>query len=136
MVIVKNQLRSFRERNAGFTLIELLVVIIIIGILAGIVSLGFSGARRTAMVNTCKIDWANANSALSAYRNDYPTDTITNLSLYATTGTLITNGYMQALINRLTSYSIILNSNDSISVRKPGSPTDLTPADSSACSLM
>lgn len=131
---MKNQLRSFRERNAGFTLIELLVVIIIIGILASIASLGYSGVRRTSMVNACKIDWATANSALLAYRSDYLTEVIANSSLYATTGTLIANGYMSALINNSSSYTIYLNPADSsISIKKPNG-TVLSPSDSSACS--
>jgi hypothetical protein len=129
---MNNQLRRSRAASAGFTLVELLVVVIIIGIIASIATLGYSGARKTSMVNACKIDWATANSALSAYRSDYPADTIANTSLYTSTGTLIANSYMTALINNSTSYTIILNADNSISVKKSNGTT-LTPADSSAC---
>lgn len=61
----------------GFTLLEMLVVILIIGILAGIATIGLKGASRTARVQSCKVEVTSVYTAALAYKNDN-TDIITD----------------------------------------------------------
>ena len=65
-----SRLREFRaQRNylTGFTLIELLVVISIIGVLASVVLVSFSGQREKAKLTTAKHFDAQISHALGAY---------------------------------------------------------------------
>ena len=63
-------LKNFR----GFTLIELLVVVAIIGALAAIGTLAYTGyvggAKKSAATNAMQSD-ANSRSFFSGYSNDY-----------------------------------------------------------------
>ena len=70
--------RSF-DFSRGFTIVELLVVIVVIGILAAITIVSFSGVRQRANLATLKSDLKNASTQLEIYKttnNDsYPANT-------------------------------------------------------------
>ncbi|HZJ34552.1 MAG TPA: prepilin-type N-terminal cleavage/methylation domain-containing protein [Candidatus Angelobacter sp.] len=57
-----------RRKNSragfGFTIIELLVAIVIIGVLATIIFVSYTGVQKKAAVNTLKYDLKNASTRL------------------------------------------------------------------------
>ena len=55
----------------GFTLTELLVVIIIIGILAGISIVSFTGSRKDTLVSACKTNYQSTLLGIQAYQGDH-----------------------------------------------------------------
>ncbi len=57
------------RRRQGFTIIELLVVIAVIGILAAIVIVSYTGWRHTTTLNQVKSDLVQASSAMEASKN-------------------------------------------------------------------
>lgn len=63
-------MRNLFLRGRGFTLIELLVVIAIIGILAGIIITGLSGAKASGRDGKRISDIKNIQLALGVYYND------------------------------------------------------------------
>lgn len=58
------------NRSSGFTLIEVLVVVIIIGILAGIVTVSVSAARDRAVRGACLAAASQLKSAMELYAAD------------------------------------------------------------------
>lgn len=104
------------KKEEGFTLIEMLIAIVILSVLLGIATLGFSGARRASYVNSCKVEFAAVESAINSYRNDNPR--VTGLSpgdplldLYSDApGSLSAQGYMVKLdTSNRQYYSLSLN---------------------------
>ncbi len=73
-------MRAFRFRSAtreAFTLVELLVAIAIIGVLAGLTTLGLASARRYALSTRIAMEATQLGSAVTAYQlkyGDYPPD--------------------------------------------------------------
>lgn len=57
--------------KSGFTLIELVLVTVIIGILAGMVMLNFSGRANEARIKAAKGDIATYNTAIDLYALDH-----------------------------------------------------------------
>ena len=57
--------------KGGFTLIELILVTVIIGILAGMVTLTFAGRAEEARIRAAKGDIANYNTAIDLYALDH-----------------------------------------------------------------
>ena len=55
------------SEKSGFTLIELILVTVIIGILAGSVTLTFRGRAEKTRINRTKADIANYNTAIETY---------------------------------------------------------------------
>lgn len=65
------------DAQRGFTVVELLIVIVVIGILAAIVIVGYNGVTKHAVEVSLKSDLQNAASTLELVRhraNDYPLD--------------------------------------------------------------
>ena len=57
--------------NAGFTLIELILVTVIIGILAGMVTLTFAGRTEEARVGRARADLVRYQDAVDLYAIDH-----------------------------------------------------------------
>jgi general secretion pathway protein G len=57
--------------NGGFTLIELILVTVIIGILAGMVALNYSGRVRDTQVRAAKGDISSYSSAVDMFALDH-----------------------------------------------------------------
>ena len=60
--------------NGGFTLIELILVTVIIGILAGMVTLTFAGRTEEARVKAARGDIASLQNAIDLYALDHNDD--------------------------------------------------------------
>ena len=72
---------SLKKQSKGFTIVELLIVIVIIGILATLVIVTFTGIQQKARDSQRKTDIGAVNSHITAY--------------YAETGTYPTLGMLQ-----------------------------------------
>ena len=59
------------DNKGGFTLIELILVTVIIGILAGMVTLTFAGRAEEARIKVAKGDIALYNTAIDLYALDH-----------------------------------------------------------------
>lgn len=73
-------MRNKKSNSAGFTLIELLIVIIIIGILAAIAFVAYSGSQTKAHQASAQSTVAEAKNKLAEYNADkgnYPADQAT-----------------------------------------------------------
>ncbi len=98
--------RARSHRQWGFTLIELLVTISIIGILAGIATIGVVAFRARAVTSACKADIESVSVAASTYRlktGNYPAP-LTNVtppgpaaSSTARLAVLSSTGYLRQL---------------------------------------
>ncbi|HVB50424.1 MAG TPA: prepilin-type N-terminal cleavage/methylation domain-containing protein [Acidimicrobiales bacterium] len=70
--------------NAGFTLIELLIVIVVLGILAGVVIFALGGVTGKSAKAACQADGATVSTAISAFKAQNSTVTVTQAALTAT----------------------------------------------------
>lgn len=64
------------RKLSGFTIVELLIVIVVIGILAGVVIVGYSGVSKRAITASVESDGANAVKVIDMFRLEkdaYPT---------------------------------------------------------------
>jgi prepilin-type N-terminal cleavage/methylation domain-containing protein len=67
---------SLKNKSKGFTIVELLIVIVVIGILATLVIVTFTGIQQKARDSKRKTDIAAVQAALESYyssNNTYPT---------------------------------------------------------------
>jgi len=92
-VVKRSLTKNGNRADFGLSLIELLVVIIILGILSGIAVLGLSGARNLSQQRACEVDYGSTVSALKSYKNDWPDEPISSVTLQ----TLISEGYLEEL---------------------------------------
>jgi general secretion pathway protein G len=84
---LKNKL-SLKNKNDGFTIVELLIVIVIIGILATLVIVTFTGIQQRARNTKRQTDVNAVSSHLEAYNANtgmYPTLTNMNTSSWVST---------------------------------------------------
>ncbi len=78
---------SFKRKQSGFTIVELLIVIVVIGILATLVIVTFSGIQQRARNTTRQTDINAIASHIEAYYADngrYPTLTNMNTASFRT----------------------------------------------------
>lgn len=83
---------SFKFLKEGFTLIELLIVISIIGVLATIGVISFSGAQERARDANRKSDLRNIQTAIEVFKNDLGFAPLDSTGLIAGCGTVTTSG--------------------------------------------
>lgn len=62
--------RKKRNRTQGFTLVELMVVIVIIGILAGVVVVNYTGRTEKAIEARTKADFKSIQDAIDLFKSD------------------------------------------------------------------
>lgn len=82
--MVLNKLKDVRKKERGFTIVELLIVIVVIGILAGITIVAYSGITAKANATKAQTNAAALQKVLEAYNADnasYPA-TIANITGY------------------------------------------------------
>ena len=83
---------SLKKRQSGFTIVELLIVIVVIGILATLVIVTFTGIQQKARDSKRKTDLGAVQSSLENYygsNNTYPT--LAHLNDVAAGGWIATN---------------------------------------------
>ncbi len=88
------QTLSERSESKGFTIVELLVVIVVIGILAAITIVSYTGISNKATLASIQSDLDNASRQLRLFQVDnmaYPTTISTDCSASPTTTTAPTN---------------------------------------------
>jgi uncharacterized protein (TIGR02145 family)/prepilin-type N-terminal cleavage/methylation domain-containing protein len=76
-VIIKSKL-NLPSANSAFTIVELLVVIVVIGILAAITTISYTGISQKAIVTSLQSDLANASEQIQIFQarspaGNYPT---------------------------------------------------------------
>ncbi len=83
-----------QPKQSAFTIVELLVVIVVIGILAAITIVSYTGISNKAVASSIQSDLDNASKALKLFQVDnmaYPATISTNCSTNPTTATPPTN---------------------------------------------
>lgn len=91
-------------KNKGFTIVELLVVIVVIGILASITIISYTGLSQKAVVATLQSDLANASKQIKIFQatdsnnnyptaNNCPTPGLTEICLKSSSGNSFVGGY-------------------------------------------
>lgn len=103
------------RKQAGFTIVELLIVIVVIGILAAISIVAYSGVQERAKVNTANADLALLNKAIRAARIN------SDKHLFGLTGSNCTRCFDQARYE-LTLDNISAASGMSLNALKKGDP--------------
>lgn len=113
-----------RINKSGFTIIELIVVIVVIGILAAITLMSYTGVQRRARDDHRVTDVSNIEKAMELYYSDngsYPVPT-------GSTGSIINSGWYYSGDNSWTMLSGLMLGSQAIDVL-PTDPTN-TPSPS------
>lgn len=119
-----NNIKTLKNRESGFTIVELLIVIVIIGILAALVIVAYSGITSRAKLQAAQASASALQKKIEAYAADqsgtYPamttaaglttalnTQEVSNISsagisVAATSGVTDTNGQKTVAIERCT----------------------------------
>lgn len=64
-------MRLVKAKSTGFTIVELLVVIVVIGVLAGITIVGYTGINQRAIVASLQTDLSTSSQQLKMYNTEY-----------------------------------------------------------------
>jgi len=103
------------NKRSGFTIVELLVVIVVIGVLAAITIVSYSGVSNQAIIASVKSDLSNSTRTLKLFhveQGSYPTTVSTNCAANPDTTTnkclKLSNGNEIESYSRPTSQSFIL----------------------------
>ncbi|MFC1497386.1 type II secretion system protein GspG [Verrucomicrobiota bacterium] len=94
----KKRDQDVRCGTAGFTLVELMLVIVILGILAGVVMVGFKGQGKTARINATRTSIKNICLAIDMYEvefGQFPSDLSQLTKATETRGPLIQSASLQ-----------------------------------------
>jgi prepilin-type N-terminal cleavage/methylation domain-containing protein len=81
---------KLRKNHSGFTIVELLVVIVVIGILAAITIVAYTGVSQRAIVSSLQSDLSNASTSIKLFQIDntnYPNTISTDCNASPTTTT-------------------------------------------------
>jgi prepilin-type N-terminal cleavage/methylation domain-containing protein len=136
-------LAKLRARHNGFTIIELLIVIVVIGILASILFVSYSGAQAKSRDSRRITDAKAIEAALESYRSansDYPSSSTATQVGGASTGSWETSGAAQpgTFISSLKNYGLpdgtpIDPTNSSLTITGYTYMYQLFPAGSNSC---
>src|SRR5674476_19977 len=102
------RLRSRKSpKSSGFTIVELLVVIVVIGILAAITIVSYTGISQRATVASIQSDLSNSAQQLKLYYTEYGAYPTNDLS---------TGNHCPTSPNNDTKYCLKLSSGNSYSI--------------------
>jgi len=110
-------------KNRGFTIVELLVVIVVIGILAAIIIVSYTGVSQKAVASSLKADLYSASSQLKIYQvensafpnsiTDCPTPSNGSLCLKSTPGNVYSSYSSNNSTNPQT-FALTISNNDQV----------------------
>lgn len=135
-------IKVFRNSKQGFTIVELLVVIVVIGILAAITIVSYTGITQRTKVAALQSDLSNAANQLKMFKvnspdEDYPTDIVCptpgsteicikassdNIYAYTPDNSSNPKTFVLTATNDTTVYSITENTSPVAGVIDTGSP--------------
>jgi len=136
----KNKL-SYSKTSSGFTIVELLVVIVVIGILAAITIVSYTGISSKATVASLVSDLDNAKKQLNLYYVDhgfYPTDLDANKCPRDSTPTADTRYCLKLSTGNTFTYSTlgVATSPDGFGLKAANGTTNYTITNNSAPVVM
>lgn len=82
-----------QTKTQGFTIVELLIVIVVIGILAAVTVVAYTGITRQANINTVKSNASSVADAANAYNaaaGQYPPSAASGVTSFSTTSNGVT----------------------------------------------
>ncbi|MBC7868935.1 prepilin-type N-terminal cleavage/methylation domain-containing protein [Candidatus Saccharibacteria bacterium] len=129
-------MRKPSEKQTGFTIVELLVVIVVIGILAAVTIVAYSGVQQKATVASLSSDLTNASKLLKLYQVEngtYPTvndcsatPVADSICLKASPGSSYTAFQVNNSVNPQTFCLNAMNSGRNYNINSDGTPVEGT----------